>query len=135
MAKSINLSDLVPEHLTPLFPLEEKIIQAAPLGIIASCFLEGPIDMAQIGEAESVRSELLEWLLTDLNVCKHIHHKGINLRGAKILGSIDLQDATLDFPLRLCNCIVNEKVTLDRGIFTLLDFSGSHTGPISAELI
>jgi hypothetical protein len=135
MANIQNILDLVPGHLKPLFPLEEKLIQAAPLGIIASCFPEGPIDMAQIGEAESVRSEVLIWLLTDSDICKNIHHKGIHLRGAKILGVLDLRDTTLDCPLRLRNCIINEKMIFNRGNFNLLDFSCSQTGSIFADRV
>jgi hypothetical protein len=135
METNPNILDLVPEHLKPLFPLEEKLIQAAPQGVVASDFPDGPIDMAQIGEAQTVRSEILVWLLTTPEVCKNIHHKGIHLRGAKITGELDLKDSTLEQPLQFENCIIKEKTDLTRGKYKLLNFSGCQTGPIHADSI
>jgi hypothetical protein len=136
MQTAPNLLELVPERFLPLYPLEEQLIQAAPLGTVASCFPpDHPIDMQQIGDGETVRSDLLVWLLTARGVREQIHHKGVHLRGAKIEGQLDLQDAKLEFPLRLKNCTMPDGIILERGSFTLLDFSGSHTGAISADLV
>jgi hypothetical protein len=135
MAHNKSILDLVPEHLKPLLPLEEKLVQAAPQGVEVSDFPDGPIDMAQIGEAQTVRSEILVWLLTTPEVRNNIHHKGIRLRGAKITGILDLENSNLEQPLRLVNCIIEEKMILDRGTYSLLDFSGSQTGPIQADSI
>ena len=111
MTPDQTLLDLVPEHLKPLFPLEENLIRAAPLGHVVLDFEpDEPIDMTQIGDAQSVRSELLIWLLTTPDVCKNVHHKGIHLRGAKILGVLDFEDSNLEYPLRLLNCIIEEKM-------------------------
>jgi hypothetical protein len=135
METNPNILDLVPEHLKPLLPLEEKLVLAAPQGVVASDFPDGPIDMAQIGEAQTVRSEILVWLLTTPEVCKNIHHKGIHLRGAKITGELDLKDSTLEQPLQFENCIIKEKTDLARGKYKLLNFSGCQTGPIHADSI
>jgi len=136
MTPDQTLLDLVPEHLKPLFPLEEKLIKAIPFGKMVSDFKPYmPVGMAEIGDAQSVRSEVLIWLLTTPEVSKAIHYKGINLRGAKILGALDFEDSNLEYPLRLINCIIEEKMILDRGEFILLDFTGSQSGPINADSI
>jgi hypothetical protein len=127
--------DLVPKQLKPLFPLEEELLKALPQGRLVSGFPKEPIDMAQIGEAQSVRSEFLVWVLTTTEVCKNIHHKGLQLKGAKILSLLDLEDSHIECPLRLINCIIEEKMILDRGKYKLLDFTGSHTESIQADSI
>jgi sRNA-binding regulator protein Hfq len=136
MTTSQNLQELVSKEFKPLYPLEEKLLEAAPLGHEVSDFEPyEPIDLAQIGEAQTVRSELLIWLLTNSEVRESIHYKGINLRGARVHGILDLQDSTVEHPLRLHNCLVEEKLILDRGQYILLDFSSSHTSSISAKSI
>lgn len=136
MPTSPDLPGLVPDRLKPLTPLEEKLLEAAPLGSPASLFEpEEAIDPAGLGEAQSVRSEFLAWLLTDPDAQRFIHYKGIHLRGAKLVGVLDLEDANVAHPLFLRECKIEEKMILERGEFKHLDFSGSLTGPILAESI
>jgi hypothetical protein len=134
MADSIAILDLVPEHLKPLSALEEKLLQDAPLGQVVSNFaLDETFNVAGLGDEQAVRSELLAWLLTDPETRGRIHHKGVNLRGAKLVGTLDLADARVQQPLKLRECRIDEEIVLERGEFKHLDFSGSQTGPISAN--
>jgi hypothetical protein len=136
MTSNNNLADLVPEYLKPLAPLEEKLLKAAPFGSEVSDFEpDEPIDKNQLGEVQSIRSELLIWLLTDSAARVMIHHKGINLRGAKVAGILDLEDSSIDYPLRLRECVIEEEMILARGDYKLLDFSGCQTGSIDADSI
>jgi len=130
-----KIIDFVPEQLIPLLPLEEKLILAIPLGLMVSYNQVVPIEIDQIGESQSVRSEFLVWVLTTPDVSKNIHHKGLQLKGANILGILDLGDSHLECPLRLMNCLVEDIMILDRGKYKLLDFTGSLIGPIQADSI
>ncbi|MDR3577506.1 MAG: hypothetical protein P4L50_26890 [Anaerolineaceae bacterium] len=133
MAPEQSLPDLVPEGLKPLHQLEGKIITALPLGQTASNFKpEDVIDLANLADEQIVRSEFLSWLLNSPEAAKKVHNKGLSLRGARITDPLDLADSHWGFPLRWINCSILENISLDRGTFALLDFSGCQTGPLSA---
>ncbi|MCU0485181.1 MAG: hypothetical protein MUC85_03625 [Anaerolineales bacterium] len=132
-----SLLDLVPSHFLPLNPLEEEMIRLATLdpNDISDLEFDEGVDLSQYGENKVVRSDLLVWLLTDPDCHPLIHHKGISLHNAQITGNLDLQDSNVGFPLRLRACQIDDGMTLDRGSYHLLDFTGSTTGPIEAVTI
>jgi sRNA-binding regulator protein Hfq len=134
MEPTQTLAALVPERLKPLQPMEEKLLAAALLGEPASDDAdEAVVDLEALGEAQVVRGELLAWLLTDPGCQPLIHYRGVHLRGAKITGGLDLQDARVGYPLRLVKCIIDAQVVLERGEFHYLQLSGSYTGAIRAD--
>jgi hypothetical protein len=48
MTKNHNLLELVPEDLKPLFPLEERLLEAAPFGrVVSDLEPDEPIDKTQ----------------------------------------------------------------------------------------
>ena len=75
-------------------------------------------------QARTIRASVLAWLLTDAAVSKHLTRKGIDIGGAAIDGSLDLQYADILSVLHLRNCILKE-VKLGNAVSRTIDLSGS----------
>ena len=53
-----------------------------------------------------------------------VHHRGIRIRGAHIVGQLDLSQMTLDFPLELVHCSFSDPVLLEGARLRSLRLSG-----------
>jgi hypothetical protein len=94
------------DELEPTQP-ELELIDAASEGTVCDFAPDEEID-ATTGDFwfadREVRANLIAALATT-NCAKHpVHYRGLRLRGARITGALDLQDATLEFPLWLDYC-------------------------------
>ncbi|MBI3574299.1 MAG: hypothetical protein HY083_01350 [Gammaproteobacteria bacterium] len=85
------------------------------------------------GSTRNVRAELLCWLCTDPDVSKRIRAKGARIRGAKIVGVLDFEDAILPHPLALVGCAIPDGIILVDARTRSLSFAGSRTGRIFSD--
>jgi hypothetical protein len=81
-----------------------------------------------------VRATVLRHLLVDDEW--PVHPKGVQLRGARIHGRLDLEAATLRWPLRLENCYLDgPHPVLDYAAATLLIFKNCLLAGLSGDLL
>lgn len=121
-----------------LTPAEEILLEKAQKGQCAD-FKTGITETDQLrnagdwGDDRCIRAELLYWLCTNTDADQLVHAKGVRICGAKVEGQLDFAVATLLHPLWLRDCVIREKITFRRAQTRDIDFSGSQTGPISAD--
>ena len=78
-------------------------------------------------EERHLRASLLVWLCTDKAAGEYLTHRGMRIIGAQIVeGELDLQDACLEFPLSLHQCVLLEPIQLIRAKLKVLNLDGSH---------
>lgn len=58
---------------------------------------------------------------------------GINIHGARIVGKVDLNEAKINFPLRLRNCLVADGIDITETEIKELDLSGTSTAGLNGE--
>ncbi len=80
-----------------------------------------------------VRAELIRWLCVDPRARALIDPQGIRLLGARIIGSLNLSDLKVPFPLVLHKCAIGERMIFERAVFPLFDLGGSYTGEIDGN--
>ncbi len=121
-----------------LTPAEEKVVNAAAAGAVAD-FTAGdkqadnPAQGAAWGDDRSVRAEVIYALAVGTNPAWPVHAKGVQIRGAKIVGALDFEAATLRCPLLLAGCYIAEPVTLRNATIPALYLHGSHLPDLNAD--
>lgn len=114
---------LIPPFLAPLTILsvveptevERRLIESAQSGVL----LHLSTDQASDVRAVVIR-DLLRGKYTD-----QPDPRGVRLRGARILGELDLADVRTEIPLTLQDCSHDEPLSLTRAHLPHLDLSGS----------
>lgn len=112
--------------------LEGKVLSSARRGEVCRCGDEDPELGPTWGPERTLPAERIYQLCcgtADLP----IHPKGVRIEGARIEGSLDLEDATLRCPLHLLSCYLPGKLCLDRARVKSLVLSGSRVAGLSAE--
>ena len=99
---------------------------------------EGSFDAATMkdwGPGRTVRTSVLRHLLIAEDW--PVHAKGVQLRGIKIHGYLDLEAATLRCPMRLHNCYLDdsEGVVLDYGAASLITITGSRLAGLTGAAL
>jgi hypothetical protein len=140
-----NLQQLAKDFGATAFPRKEELHKAENLligmaltGQMADCSAindkgDKPNEADTWGEDRHVRAELISWLCTDAEASKHVHHRGIRLSGADIVGNLDLSFASIPFPLTLRFCRLTQLINLTGAQLTQLDLGGSAISGILAE--
>ena len=77
-------------------------------------------------EERTLRAELIVGLCTNSEARKFLTHRGLEISGAKISGSLNLEYASLDFPLFFRCCYFTDPILLNGAKVKLLNFSGSN---------
>jgi hypothetical protein len=83
----------------------------------------------------TIRASILSRLILDKKAKGAIHPYGIRIIGAHIKGELNLDTATILFPLVLQDCYIPKEIDLRDANTRLLSFRGTHTGPIVASRI
>jgi hypothetical protein len=99
---------------------------------------KGPFDLVAMkawGPRRTVRAAVLRHLLVDEEW--PVHAKGVQLRGVRISGRLDLEAAALRCPLRLEDCyLANPRpVILDYATVLLLTLTGCHLAGLSGDTV
>ena len=117
---------------------ERKVVEAAALGGVANLQSRDPKEndpaTAETWPDERrVRAAVLRWLCVDPAVRRLVDPQGIQVRGARIEGRLDLSFARMPFPLLLSLSGIPEGIFLRESRTASISFEGTHTGPISAD--
>jgi hypothetical protein len=109
----------------PLGPAEREFLSAAASGNGAELRQQGA------GSARSIRADCIRWLCTDPKASLRIaHHVGVVLAHVTIVGKLDLDDTSLEFPLECDTCTFPEGISMVRAHLRSLDLSGCQVGSL-----
>jgi len=130
----------------PLSEAEKRVLQNAHDGTEADCLrgLGGGGDPGKAGgtgevpdekwpETRNVRADLIRWLFVDREARKQVDPRGIQIRGARITGKLDLSFTNVPFPLALVSCRLQQGLDVSWAKMPVLDLEGSWTGEIDAD--
>jgi hypothetical protein len=134
-----TLEGLLPQELKKdLTPSEEILVEKARKGEPAD-FTTGDKETDKPENADTweddrrIRANLLYWLCVDREASELVHAKGIEIRGAKVEGKLDLEVATVPHRLGLFDCAIPEGIIFRDAQTRTIALSRSHTGPIVAD--
>ena len=85
------------------------------------------------GDDRRVRAELLRWLFVDGLAAECVDARGVQLRGVRIAGPLDLSFIELKFPLRLGRCVITEDMTLVYTTARLVSLRGCRVQAVLAR--
>ena len=83
------------------------------------------------GPERTIRAPLLIWLCSDPAASRLVHPSGAGIKGARIVGPLDLSYQTVPFPLTLVRCVIADGIDVSYGRLRGLDLRASVTGPIT----
>ncbi|UCG49297.1 MAG: hypothetical protein JSU94_05835 [Phycisphaerales bacterium] len=86
-----------------------------------------PGDDHSWGSERVLKADRIAWLCTNPETMAIVPRQGIEIRGARIEGDLDLRFATVPFPLVFSKCTFIGKVDLRNSRLCALDLSGSQT--------
>ena len=117
---------------------EKEVVNDAAEGDLADFRVgneqaDDPAQGAAWDDGRSVRAEVIYALAVGTNPAWPVHAKGVRIRGAKIVGALDFEAATLRCPLALLGCYIAEPVTLRGATIPALYLNGSHLPGLSAD--
>ncbi|HWG23094.1 hypothetical protein [Actinospica sp.] len=81
---------------------------------------------------EEVRAELVAALALGAVAGTPGRIAGVRIRGARVVGELDLRHGTIDVPLTMLNCTFTDSVRLEESITKSIDLTGSHLTRLSA---
>jgi hypothetical protein len=84
-------------------------------------------------DERSVRAELIRWLCISPGAKALVDPLGIRVCGARVMGTLNLEAATLLFPIELRACRLNEVAVLNHCSIPNLSMAGSWTQGITAN--
>jgi hypothetical protein len=79
-----------------------------------------------------LHAERLAWLCTDQEALKRITPHGIQIRGMRIAGKLELEFAQIPFPFRTFKCAFTDEVDLHQAHFATLEFQTTYFKGVSA---
>lgn len=118
-------------QLAPYSPAEERLI--------AECTSPSRIS---VGDGElpheatpetSIRAEILRALLLDEDHALRLHNKGLRLRGAWIVGTLDLQGTDSDDDISLTQCVLDSELNVINARLRGLYLTGCKTSELHAD--
>jgi hypothetical protein len=115
---------------------ERILFQHAALGTLADYAKGEAADLeagASWGPARTVRAEKLRELLTGKVSEGPVHWRGVRIQGAKITGTLDLETATIPYPLELIGCWFDEPILLTDADARRIFLDGSHITALHAR--
>ena len=135
------------EHLRSLLPLpfrysltaaERQLIAQLVSGDVANCTTgdaaaDDPAKADAWGPERTIRAEVLAFLCTDQRAADATHWRGIQVRGARITGRLNLAAANLARRLVLTACDFPDGIDLDDAHLPALDLSESLIEAINAR--
>ncbi|MCR6484772.1 hypothetical protein M8542_18245 [Amycolatopsis sp. OK19-0408] len=111
---------------------EHAVVEAARLGIVLTC---STLSVEQLAEdedpAHEVRAELLRELLIGLH--GSLDPRGVRIKGARIVGALDLAHVCTKTGLELQNCFVPEPITMSDARLSWLSLAGSRLAGVAAD--
>lgn len=90
-------------------------------------------DANKWGAGRIINANRIEWLCHDRQAKEIVRDKGIQVKGAKIVGTVDLGYAEVPFPLTFWGCVFEEEINMNSTRIKFLILTGSRTGSIRAD--
>ena len=118
---------------TDLSDAERRVVEHAARGEICELGTGEPSQGAQWGEERVVRASVIYALCCSADGGSAVHAKGVRIRGARIQGMLDFEDAVLQVPLHLLRCYIGEPMCFERARLPVLCLTGSYTHGIWAD--
>jgi hypothetical protein len=121
----------------PVLTEAEKLVLLHTLGgTIAECVGLGggddPANPEKWPKERDVRADLIRWLCVDPKARELVAPKGVWIRGARIMGPLDLSFIKVPFPLVLSSCRLEEHLDIRWAKIPVLSLQGSWTKAITA---
>jgi sRNA-binding regulator protein Hfq len=138
MSNSEKLLVLAKAQFGVLTIAEEKLFNAVAKGEAAN-FQVGKEEIDHPTQAESwtdertLKADRIAWLCTDKEVSSFINHKGLEIKGLRIEGKLDLEFAIIPFPLHFWKCCFSKPIILSCSKLLLLNLDGCHIKPLNAD--
>jgi hypothetical protein len=132
-----DLTALATTLLGELGQCERALLRTAEHGGLADCqshdpARNDPATAASWGPERRLRASLIEWLCRDPRARGFVRDTGLSVRGAAVVGWLDLSYANVPFPLLFRSCALPEGLFGREMRLVELLLSGSRCGPIQA---
>ena len=138
MEEKSELVELAKKHFDDLSEAEIKFFTAIEKEEIADYTSSNeeennPENADQWGNDRVLHAKTIKWLCTDPKAAKLVTYKGIQIKGARIEGELNLQFAVMGFPLVFFECAFDETIYLQYAQIRVLYLGGTHTERIEAD--
>lgn len=110
----------------PQSPLEQRLIESVAHGAALDLAGDGPVDEAAMrswGDDRTISASVIRELVRGRLVSEPDPH-GLRLRGARIVGQIDLENITSDLVLELRDCLLPSGVNLRNARLSAVALTG-----------
>lgn len=78
-----------------------------------------------------IAADIIRQVLLDRDLAMRADSRGLTVKGAVIVDTLDLDNSRVGYPLSLINCRLTDSLTLEQATLHALDLKGSHVaGPI-----
>jgi hypothetical protein len=130
--------DEIPQWLPELTASERRLWDAFPYGETVE-FLSGdpelddPARAARWDESRTIRAAVVSALALGARRPVAGRTAGVRVVGARIVGQIELRHGTVNVPLTLRHCRIEDTLRFDEAVTMSIDLTGSHTGRVTAE--
>ena len=112
---------------------EQRVISSAERGEFCAFGEEDPSEGANWGEERTVSADVIYALCCGTGEEWPVHAKGVRIRGARIVGTLDFEAAVLRCPLHLVSCFIEQPMCFDNANVPRLALSGSFTQGLQAD--
>ncbi len=132
------LSELAEQYFAPFSRAEGELFRAAQKGGEASALAKNedendPAKAAKWNADRVVRAKCIEWVCTDPQASTLVSYQGLDLRGMRIDGDLDLRKAKIDFFLSAQKCAFFGSILLRDTEVRGLDFSTCHVKSLNPD--
>jgi len=130
---------LAREKFGALSQAEEELFRAAQGGRPASALdpdekENDPANATNWKAERVVRAKCLAWVCTEPQASALLTHQGVDIRGMRIDGELNLDNAEVKFPLLASNCAFSENISLRDAQLRRLSLAGCHIKRLDAVL-
>ncbi len=138
MEEKSELVELAKKHFDDLSEAEIKFFTAVEKEEVADYTSSNeeennPENADQWGNDRVLHAKKIKWLCTDPKAAKLVTHQGIQIKGARIEGELNLQFVEMGFPLVFSECAFDKTIYLQYAQIRVLHLGGTHTGRIEAD--
>jgi hypothetical protein len=133
-----DLEAALPNHMTT--PAEDRLLRAVVTGTTAwggDCAGEkdpsnDPTHAENWGPDRTVDAKLIRWLVVDHDAIHLVSSSGIDLRAARIAGTLYLSNSVVPFPMIIAHCLMGD-INLSDAETRTMDFHGSSINNLSGQ--
>ncbi|MCZ6652272.1 MAG: hypothetical protein O7D91_04515 [Planctomycetota bacterium] len=112
---------------------DELLFGQTAIGKVAHYGDGDPAEADKWNKKRVLPANRIEWLCTDPEAVKAVTHRGVQVKGARIDGALDLSYAKIGFPLSIKHSAIPRGMGMLRCHLYALFLDGTHTGPITAD--